>query len=147
MSISNRYGCDTPEYTEEQCPDCGVAEGLVHKPNCPTAVRNGALNSIAARRVSPGTGDRLIETLAERGESYGAFIDNADVAQRIKREMRLSANWDELRPDMREALEIIASKISRLLTGQMGHIDSWHDIAGYARLVEDRLRGKSKGVE
>lgn len=43
-------------------------------------------------------------------------------------------------PDQKEALSMIFSKIARILNGDPDHIDSWHDIAGYATLVEDRLR-------
>jgi hypothetical protein len=39
--------------------------------------------------------------------------------------------WLQLQPMHREALEMIVHKI--------GRADSWHDIAGYAKLVEDRL--------
>ena len=34
---------------------------------------------------------------------------------------------------------MILSKISRLVTGDPAHKDSWHDIQGYAKLAEDRL--------
>jgi hypothetical protein len=57
--------------------------------------------------------------------------------------MRLAGGWGSLRADQREALEMIATKIGRILNGNRDHIDSWHDIAGYAKLIEHRLNGKS----
>jgi hypothetical protein len=30
--------------------------------------------------------------------------------------------------------------------GDPHHIDSWHDIAGYATLVEERLRKENRGT-
>jgi len=36
----------------------------------------------------------------------------------------------------REALEMIAHKIGRILNGDPNYADSWHDIAGYAKLAE-----------
>jgi hypothetical protein len=36
---------------------------------------------------------------------------------------------------------MIASKIARIVVGDYDHIDSWVDIAGYAKLVADRLQG------
>jgi hypothetical protein len=45
----------------------------------------------------------------------------------------------ELMPDQREALEMIAHKIARIVNGDPNYADSWLDIAGYAQLVADRL--------
>jgi hypothetical protein len=39
---------------------------------------------------------------------------------------------------------MIAHKIGRILNGDPDYIDSWDDIAGYAKLVADRLRGNEK---
>ena len=38
---------------------------------------------------------------------------------------------------------MIAVKISRILTGDPSHADNWHDIAGYATLVERRLNNEA----
>lgn len=78
-------------------------------------------------------------TLAQRGERYGTFEDNAAIAQGVKDQMKCSPRWDELDSDQKEALEVIASKISRILTGDPNYRDNWHDIAGYATLVDKRL--------
>ena len=80
-------------------------------------------------------------TLAERGRRYGEFVDRARLSQNLKLAMLAGPGWSRLAADQREALEMIASKISRILCGDAGHTDSWHDIAGYARLVEQRLEG------
>lgn len=82
------------------------------------------------------------QTLQERGSRYGDFADHALIAQSIKRAMA-GPGWDEL-PDMhRQALEVIADKIARILNGDPNYADNWHDIQGYARLVEQRLPGGS----
>ena len=78
-------------------------------------------------------------TLATRQDAYGEFIDNASISQAIKAAMRASPNWGVLAADQREALEFIAAKCGRILNGDHNHIDSWHDISGYSRLVENRL--------
>lgn len=84
------------------------------------------------------------DTLTERGKNYGDFTDNAHVAQRLKLAMRNSPKWSQIREDyILESLDLIASKIGRLLSGNSYHIDSWHDIAGYATLVEQRLNKRS----
>ena len=53
--------------------------------------------------------------------------------------MRQSTNWPRLDHVQAEALEQIATKIGRLLSGDSKHADHWKDIQGYAKLVEDRL--------
>lgn len=78
--------------------------------------------------------------LADRGARYGAFADNAAISQALKAVMRRSPKWDALDPDMKEALEMNAHKISRILCGDPHYDDSWVDIAGYATRVADRLR-------
>jgi len=44
-----------------------------------------------------------------------------------------------LNNDQREALEMIAHKIARILNGDPNYADNWIDIAGYATLVANRL--------
>lgn len=78
-------------------------------------------------------------TLAERGARYGSFAENASVAQELKAVMRETPGWSKLSGDQAEALEVIASKISRMLTGDVNYRDNWHDIVGYAKLVDDRM--------
>ena len=79
------------------------------------------------------------EVLEERGKRYGDFPDHAKITQNIKRAMLNSPNWPTLSDDKKEALEMIAHKIGRILNGDPEYIDSWTDIIGYAKLVEDTL--------
>jgi hypothetical protein len=53
--------------------------------------------------------------------------------------MHDTPNWESLRPDQKEALEMIQHKIARILNGDPDYVDSWTDIAGYSTLVADRL--------
>jgi hypothetical protein len=78
-------------------------------------------------------------TLEEREKAYGGFINNSAVSQRLKILMRSTDKWDGLRYDIRESLEMIAGKIGRLLAGDSEKADTWHDIAGYALLIEQRI--------
>lgn len=77
-------------------------------------------------------------TLAERGKKYGDFSDHAAISQAIKDTMHNTPGWLMLTMDKREALEMVAHKIARILNGDPEYKDSWHDIAGYAKLAEDR---------
>jgi hypothetical protein len=78
-------------------------------------------------------------TLAEKGKRYGEFHEHARITQSLKRAMADTPNWSSLSDDKKEALEMIAHKIGRILNGDPDYIDSWHDISGYATLVEKDL--------
>lgn len=79
------------------------------------------------------------QTLAERGARYGRFRDHAFIAQGLKKSMWMHPGWSPLADDQKQALETIADKIARILNGDPNYLDNWHDIIGYAKLVEDRL--------
>lgn len=79
------------------------------------------------------------ETLQERGSRYGLFIDHANICQTLKTTMYESSGWANLANDQKQALDVIADKIARILNGDPDYLDNWHDIQGYAKLVEDRL--------
>lgn len=99
----------------------------------------------------------LEQILEERGSRYGRFDHHAEVTQALKSVMRgdtpklssevavnLGSAWDALLPDQKEALEMVVHKIGRVLNGDPDYADSWADIAGYAKLVSDRLEGVSR---
>lgn len=82
------------------------------------------------------------DILHDRGKTYGEFKDHAKITQDIKR-MMINFNamkWYGMQDFQREALEMIAHKIGRILNGDPNYADSWDDIAGYAKLVADRVR-------
>jgi hypothetical protein len=79
-------------------------------------------------------------TIAERGRRYGkSYAELAAMSQRLKRDLRTSPNWPTLPADVRESLEMIQLKIARILCGDPEYKDNWHDIIGYAKLIDDRL--------
>ncbi len=86
------------------------------------------------------------QTLSERGQRYGLFTGHAHVAQDLKRVVRLHlvARDKKLTDDQQEALDMIFHKIGRIVNGDPDYADSWHDIAGYAKLVDDRLNGNAR---
>lgn len=88
---------------------------------------------------SPANDGGIDATLAERGKRYGDFPTHARITQDIKKAMQQAPNWDVLVDDQKEALEMVAHKIGRILNGDPNYLDSWHDIIGYVRLVEARL--------
>jgi hypothetical protein len=83
------------------------------------------------------------ETLDERAKDYGKFIEGAEIMQMLK---RMVHNYIELRGtklafDQREAIDMIIHKLGRIINGNPDKVDTWVDIAGYAKLVADRLEG------
>lgn len=78
-------------------------------------------------------------TLADRGKVYGEFPGHAKITQDIKRAMTASPKWQALTDAQKEALEMVAHKIGRILNGDPNYHDSWHDIIGYTKLVADEL--------
>jgi hypothetical protein len=83
-------------------------------------------------------------TLAERGTRYGEFKDQAVYAQGFADIAAKSPNWAGMAPDQKEGLSVIFNKIGRILNGDPDYSDSWHDIAGYATLVDKRLKSEGK---
>lgn len=76
------------------------------------------------------------DTLDAREQTYGDFGVNARFMQELKNDMRRCPRWGALAPAQAEALDQIASKMSRILFGDPAFTDSWHDIGGYAMLGE-----------
>lgn len=78
-------------------------------------------------------------TLTERGSRYGDFEERCGIAQGIISVMQAAPGWQRLNPMQRQALTVSADKVSRILAGDPNYPDNWHDLQGYARLVEERL--------
>ena len=96
---------------------------------------------------NPEPPDTTAALLTERGARYGVFMQHARITQALKACMRMQAapgKVEGMCPDQQEALDMIAHKLGRILNGDPDYADSWADIAGYARLVADRLEGVSR---
>ena len=86
----------------------------------------------------------ITETLEERGKRYGVFAEHAEATQQLKKVVGIYVRRKHvgcLAADQQEALDMICHKIGRIINGDPDYADSWHDIAGYAQLVADRLNG------
>jgi uncharacterized protein DUF6378 len=81
------------------------------------------------------------QLLQEREKTHGSFAKNARVSQQIKD--IFDKNFEFTGGDVnichihREALDMIALKLSRILSGQSHFKDHWDDIAGYAKLASE----------
>jgi hypothetical protein len=77
--------------------------------------------------------------LEAREKTHGDFKTVAFVSQRLK----CALHADEpLAHTRREALEMICTKIARIVCGDDGAKDHWEDIAGYARLIVVEIEDK-----
>lgn len=57
--------------------------------------------------------------------------------------MQSGRSWSACTDSQKEALEMVAHKIGRIVNGDPGYLDSWHDMIGYTRLVEKELTNAS----
>jgi hypothetical protein len=73
--------------------------------------------------------------LSERGTTHGSFRDNAHYGQSLRALWRSSPGWALMPAEHRESLDVIAVKLSRILSGQSTVADHWADLAGYAELA------------
>jgi hypothetical protein len=78
----------------------------------------------------------------KREKTHGSFSENAKVSQGIKECYHNSVGWPDLPNDAKESLDLIATKISRILSGNHSEKDHWDDIAGYAELIASRLKNE-----
>ena len=85
----------------------------------------------------------ITETLGQREGRYGEYVNVAATAQQLKETLRSGDSWGIMEAYMQESLDLIANKLARIVNGDPFYDDSWHDVGGYAKLVEIELnKGK-----
>ena len=86
------------------------------------------------------------DTLAERETMHGDYRDVAKISQFIKMALKDVCDVGSLSYAQRESLDLIATKMARIVSGDPENIecmiDHWLDIEGYARLVRNILEEK-----
>lgn len=88
----------------------------------------------------------LDDTLAERGSVYGDFDGNLFLRTQIMSaiDARYTAvNNKPLTNEQRHLFQDVIAKLARL-AATPEHLDSWHDLAGYATLVEQLVGNKNE---
>jgi hypothetical protein len=95
------------------------------------------------QRAPRMTVDKVVD---KRAITYGKFEELAEVSQRFKDSLHyfLITRNKYLAPDQQEAMELIITKLARIINGNSDYPDNWKDIAGYATLVADRLEGNPR---
>ena len=77
------------------------------------------------------------QTLSDRESTYGSFKDEAVTTRNLMN----CIDVDSMSAVQQEALHMICSKLARIANGDPNHVDSWHNIAGYASLVVKDING------
>jgi hypothetical protein len=69
------------------------------------------------------------------------------IAQSLKTTMRAGANWPRLSPGEQEALDLIAHRIARILSGSNpSDPEHWSDVAGHAHAAMRLWEQQSAGI-
>jgi len=78
-----------------------------------------------------------MKIIDEREKTHGPFAETARLAQALKATFRTGRNWPAMNDAQREALDLRAHKIARILNGDHKEKDHWLDDDGYAYLCEE----------
>lgn len=83
--------------------------------------------------------------LNEREKTHGDFEDVSRVAQDFKTIIWAMQETHGLPWLHKEALEMICTKIARIVCGDHNEIDHWQDVVGYAQLALNHIKKESPG--
>ena len=78
--------------------------------------------------------------LKERQKTHGEYANVARVSQHLK--TYLLDNTALLSYIQRESIDLICTKLARIVCGDPDELDHWVDISGYADLVVFNLKDK-----
>ena len=85
--------------------------------------------------------EKIEETLESRDSTHGDFVDQAECAQRMVDVLNKAEGWMRCPKWMQYAMQMICMKLARIVHGDCRTTEHWHDIQGYARLVEREFDG------
>lgn len=83
------------------------------------------------------------DTLNIRELTHGSYIDNSALSEALLdlcKGKLVDTNFEAMSSDQKYSITMFCYKMARILVGNPNHSDSWHDIAGYATLVDNRLK-------
>lgn len=107
------------------------------KPAPKVEAKMEVLEKYLAEELATLKGEKISEPerlTQERKSQHGDWLAQSYKGNRLKAELRGSPNWARMPAHQQEALDMIVTKISRILTGDPDHPDHWDDIGGYAHL-------------
>jgi Domain of unknown function (DUF6378) len=131
--ISNMWCTTCGDYTDHNCGICLKCRSREEKEMSIT------ISSIGSGDIGGSSRDPL---LVEREKSHGDFITTAKISQNLK--STIHYHNSSVSSAQKEALEMIATKIARILCGDPFEKDHWNDIAGYAHLGAESCPDEKK---
>ena len=76
--------------------------------------------------------------------AHGNFTDNARISQNLKAMLHGEEAWNGLEPYQQESLDMICSRMGRILAGNPAHPKHWFGIVNFANLgLDPNYRVKS----
>jgi hypothetical protein len=84
--------------------------------------------------------DTTDDLLVRRSSTHGEFMDNAQTEVALCEVIDRGRQRGTMHPTMVVSLRMLAHKIARAINGDPYNPEHWEDMAGYARLVETRLK-------
>lgn len=112
----------------------------ISKPCWTWASADGAVGAgnMVTGEVRPSPDKRYDSPLLnERETTHGDWNKTAETAQRLK---TVLADARRLPHTQQEALDMICTKLARIVCGNASEPDHWKDLAGYATLVVENLK-------
>ena len=129
------------QFTEQDIINCaGVPPDKCPQNNAidmRSMLRKPVLSAEANDLVNHPPHDSLLQ---ERKKTHGSFAQNAVISQHIKHIYHSMGKYPTESAVHAEALDMIALKLSRILSGQANFKDHWDDIAGYAKLASEACK-------
>lgn len=95
------------------------------------------LSELLRNKIEAEQQKRPASVLQERSATHGDFEHYAVISQRLKHALSAGANWEAMDVVQREALEAVAGKLARIVTGDSNFLDHYRDIIGYTQLAMD----------
>ena len=96
-----------------------------------------SLSELPPNKIAAKQQKRPASVLQERSATHGDFEHGAVISQRLKHALSAGTNWEAMDVVQREALEAVAGKLARIVTGDSSFLDHYRDIIGYTQLAMD----------
>jgi hypothetical protein len=110
-----------------------------------TDYRSEETKQLAKKYRNQATQALTEDVIATREKTHGPYSKTAGIAQKLKEVMYTYGEeaLPAMSPEQLESLDMICSKLARILSGNADEPDHWKDIAGYAELVVKNLENSS----
>ena len=126
-------GSPNGDYTAETIGHLDKGKFVIDSFNTIPATDHDALEAQLTSELADGV-EKLLST---REATHGDYANTARVAQILKRILTGEMGDEKYTDRQRESLDLICTKLARIVSGNANEPDHWRDIAGYATLAID----------